>query len=294
MAPSVVATLVAPASVVPLVAQASVAPSAMLLAELVLASLVRLLVDSVVLSVPPRMVASVDTLVAKANSPLVVTVVLASPQAEANSTLVAPKVPLSLPEEANSMSVAPVVLASIPAEASLMSVVAVALPSLPAEANSPSAVAVAVPSIRAEANSLSVAKAAPSVVLSALRLPPSAPRAARLNSANSVVALLFQEACQAPLTPSAVRPLEDVRRLLLELTPLRAVLLELDKLLLKVRLKALVPLVLTASLTILSTPLPEDLVLLKLKVTPLVLLLSVPRDLLAKDNVVASRLVSVD
>merc|ERR1719464_2519086 len=103
---------------------------------------------------------------------------------------------------------------------------------------------------------------------------------------------MSQEVSRAPLTPSAVNPLEDVRLLLLELTLLRAVPLELEPLLLKVRLKALVLSVSMASPMIPSTLLPEDPVVPALRPSLLMLLLSVQEDLLPKDNVVASRLVS--
>ena len=232
--------MVASVLVAALAPQASVAPSATLLAELVLASLVRLLVDSVVPSVPPLMVASVDNLAVKANSPLVAAVVL---------------------------------------------------PSLLAK----TLVAVVEDSLLAKPNSPSVAEAALSVVLSVprvLALKLSAPRAVELNSDFSVAALRSPEASRVNSTPSAVNPLEDVQLLKLELTPLRAVLPELDKLLLKVKRVALVLEVSMALPTIPLTLLPEDLVLPALEPRPSKLLLSVQEDLLPKDNVVASRLVS--
>ena len=296
VAPSVAAPSAAPASVAPLAAQASVAPLATPQAEVVLASLVRPLVDSVAPSVPLKMAASVDTLVAKANLPLVAKVV--NSKVQANSPLVARAVLPSLLAEANSPLVVPEANSektNLVAKASSPLVVVVELPSTPAEVSSASANAEP-PSTPAEANSLLVAEAAPSVVLSApmvLALPHSAPRAVELNSENSVVALMSQEVSRVPSTPSAVKPLEDVRLLLSELTLLRAVPLELEPLLLKVRLKALVLSVSMASPMIPSTLLPEDPVVPALRPSLLVLLLSVQKDLLPKDNVVASRLVSV-
>ena len=247
---------------------------ATLLAELVLASLVRLLVDSVVPSVPPLMVASVDNLAVKANSPLVAAVVLPSLLAK---TLVA------------------VVDPSVKANSKLVAKMLVALAADSVKANSPLVADVVLPSLLAKANSPSVAEAALSVVLSvprvlALRL--SAPRAVELNSDFSVAALRSPEASRVNSTPSAVNPLEDVQLLKLELTPLRAVLPELDKLLLKVKRVALVLEVSMALPTIPLTPLLEDLVLPALEPRPSKLLLSVQEDLLPKDNVVASRLVS--
>ena len=292
VAPSVAAPSAAPASVAPLADQPSVAPLATPQAEVVLASLVRPLVDSVA---PSQKAASVETLVAKANSPLVVPE--ANSKALANSLLVARTVLPSLLEEANSPLVVPEANSertNLVAKDSSPLAVVVDLPSTPAEASSASANAVP-PSLLAEANSLLVAEAAPSVVLSVprvLALPHSAPRAVELNSDNSVVALMSQEVSRVPLTPSAVNPLEDVRLLLLELTLLRAVPLELEPLLLKVRLKALVLSVSMASPMIPSTLLPEDPVVPALRPSLLMLLLSVQEDLLLKDNVVASRLIS--
>ena len=171
--------------------------------------------------------------------------------------------------------------------------VVVDLLSTPAEASSVSANAEP-PSTPAEANSLLVAEAAPLVVLSVPRvlvLLPLAPRVVELNSDYSVVALMFPEVSRVPLTPSAVKPLEDVRLLLMEPTLLRAVPLELELLLLKVNLLALVLMVSMALLTIPSMLLPEDPRLPLLREILLMLLLSVQRDLLLKDNVVASMLV---
>ena len=271
------ATLVASVLVAALAPQASVAPSATLLAELVLASLVRLLVDSVVPSVPPLMVASVDNLAVKANSPLVAAVVLPSLLVKANSPLVA------------------VVDPSVKANSKLVAKMLVALAADSVKANSPLVADVVLPSLLAKANSPSVAEAALSVVLSVprvLALKLSAPRAVELNSDFSVAALRSPEASRVNSTPSAVNPLEDVQLLKLELTPLRAVLPELDKLLLKVKRVALVLEVSMALPTIPLTPLLEDLVLPALEPRPSKLLLSVQEDLLPKDNVVASRLVS--
>ena len=279
------ATLVASVSVAALAPQASVAPSASLLAELVLASLVRLLVDSVVPSVPPLMVASVDNLAVKANSPLVAAVVLPSLLAKMLVAVVDPSA------RANSKLMAnPLVAVVLPSLLAKM-LVAVVLPSLPAEM----LVAVVDNSLLAEPNSPSVAEAAPSVVLSAprvLALRLSAPRAVELNSDFSVAALRSPEVSRVNLTPSAVNPLEDVQLLKLDLTPLRAVLPELDKLLLNLKRVALVLLVSMALPTIPLTPLPEELVLPALEPPPRKVLLSVQEDLLPKDNVVASRLVS--
>ena len=285
------ATLVASVLVAALAPQASAAPLATLLAELVLASLVRLLVDSVVPSVPPLMVASVDNLAVKANSPLVAAVVLPSLLAKTLVAVVDPSV------KANSKLVAKmlVALAADSVKANSPLVADVVLPSLLVKANSPLAADVVLPSLLAKANSPSVAEAALSVVLSvprvlALRL--SAPRAVELNSDFSVAALMSPEVSRVNSTPSAVNPLEDVQLLKLELTPLRAVLPELDKLLLKVKRVALVLEVSMALPTIPLTPLLEDLVLPALEPRPSKLLLSVQEDLLPKDNVVASRLVS--
>ena len=284
------ATLVASVLVAALAPQASVAPSATLLAELVLASLVRLLVDSVVPSVPPLMVASVDNLAVKANSPLVAAVVLPSLLVKANSPLVAVVDPSV---KANSKLVAKmlVALAADSVKANSTLVADVVLPSLLA----PTLVAVVEDSLLAKPNSPSVAEAALSVVLSVprvLALKLSAPRAVELNSDFSVAALRSPEVSRVNSTPSAVNPLEDVQLLKLELTPLRAVLPELDKLLLKVKRVALVLEVSMALPTIPLTPLLEDLVLPALEPRPSKLLLSVQEDLLPKDNVVASRLVS--
>ena len=281
------ATLVASVLVAALAPQASVAPSATLLAELVLASLVRLLVDSVVPSVPPLMVASVDNLAVKANSPLVAAVVLPSLLAKTLVAVVDPSV------KANSKLVAKmlVALAADSVKANSPLVADVVLPSLLA----PTLAAVVEDSLLAKLNSPSVAEAALSVVLSVprvLALKLSAPRAVELNSDFSVAALRSPEVSRVNSTPSAVNPLEDVQLLKLELTPLRAVLPELDKLLLKVKRVALVLEVSMALPTIPLTPLLEDLVLPALEPRPSKLLLSVQEDLLPKDNVVASRLVS--
>ena len=257
------ATLVASVLVAALAPQASVAPSASLLAELVLASPVRLLVDSVVPSVLPKMVASVDSLAAKANSPLVAAVVLPSLLAKMLVAVVDPSV------KANSKLMAKMLVAPAAdsVKANLMLVADVVLPSLLAKM----LVDVVLPSIKAQPNSPSVAEAPDSVVLSVprvLALKLSAPRAVELNSDFSVAALRSPEVSRVNSTPSAVNPLEDVKLLQLELTPLRAVLPELEQLLLKVKRVALVLEVSMALPTIPLTPLPEDPVLPALEPNP--------------------------
>jgi hypothetical protein len=281
--------MVAPASVVASVAQASVAPSATPLAEVVLASLVRLLVDSAVPSVLPQMVASVETLAATANSPLVDKAANSVAMTMVNSPLVAKAANSVAMTLVNSPSVAKAANSVAMTMVNSPSVVPVVLPSILAAANSTLVVPVE-NSLLAAANSPLVAEVVPSVPPLALKL--SAPRAVELNSDFLVVALMSPEASRVNSTTSAVNPLEDVKLLRLELTPLRAVPLELDKLLLKVKRVAKVLMVLMALPTIPLRPLPEDLVLPKLEPNPNKLLLSVQEDLLPKDNVVASRLVS--